>query len=154
MPHPLRLLALASLLLPFDANAKPATVKVTDAWCRAAPLGAPAGGCYVTLTASGEDRLVAVETPGADHGEIHTMSLEGGVMRMRRLAEGVVLPAGQAVLFKPGDKHLMIIGPKAPMAAGTRVKLVLRFRNAPAVALAAPVRTVIAPAAAPGMEQR
>lgn len=153
MNNTLRLLALASLVLPCAASAKPATVKVTDAWCRAAPLGAPAGGCYVTLTASGDDRLVAVETPTADHGEIHTMSLEGGVMRMRRLPGGVALPAGQPVSLKPGAEHLMIIGPKTPMTAGTRVKLILRFQNAPAVALSAPVRTVTAPAAMPGMEK-
>ncbi|MDD3838625.1 MAG: copper chaperone PCu(A)C, partial [Phenylobacterium sp.] len=69
------------------AAAASPTVKAVDAWCRAAPVGAPAGGCYVTLTASAEDRLVALETPAADHGEIHTMSMTDGIMRMRRLAD-------------------------------------------------------------------
>ncbi len=116
------------------------TVKATDVWCRAAPRGAPAGGCYLTLTASGDDRLVAVETAAADHGEIHTMSIEGGIMKMRRLPDGLALPAGRLVSLKPGGEHLMIIGPKASMLAGGVLPITLKFAKAPPLTLRAPIR--------------
>ena len=123
------------------AQAAPAAkVTVTDAWCRPAPAGALAGGCYVTLKANADDRLVSVETTAADRGEIHTMSMDGGVMRMRKLADGIALPAGQTVTLKPGAEHLMIIGPKIALTAGAKVPLVLKFRNAPPVKLDAVVR--------------
>jgi copper(I)-binding protein len=132
---------LAALAISACAQAAPAPkVAATDAWCRPAPTGALAGGCYVTLKASADDRLVSVETTAADRGEIHTMSMDGGVMRMRKLADGIALPAGQTVALKPGAEHLMIIGPKIALTTGAKVPLVLKFRNAPPVKLDAVVR--------------
>jgi copper(I)-binding protein len=135
---PLSLAFLALLALP--ATAATPDVKATNAWCRAAPAGAPAGGCYVTLTASSDDRLVAVETPAADHAEIHTMSMEGDLMRMRRLPNGLVLPAARPVALKPGAEHLMIIGPKTQMRAGGDIPITLKFAKAKPVSLRFPIR--------------
>lgn len=140
-PHP-ALFAAVLAAIGFPAVAAPPTVTASDAWCRAAPVGAPAGGCYVTLTASVDDRLVAVETPAANHGEIHTMSITDGVMRMRRLANGLALPAGKPVALKPGAEHLMVIGLRRPLAAGGTVSLTLRFAKAPPLTLKAPIRAV------------
>jgi protein SCO1/2 len=137
----LPLIAIAALAA-CSAPAGPSKVTVADLWCRAAPVGAPAGGCYVTLTASADDRLVAVETTAADHGEIHTMDMDGGVMRMRPLKDGIELPAGEAVALKPGGMHLMVIGPKAPLAAGGSVPLTLKFAKAAPITLSAPIREV------------
>jgi copper(I)-binding protein len=138
--------ALAALAIPSLAAARPPVVQVTDAWCRAAPKGALAGGCYVTLTAGADDRLVAVDTPAAGHAEIHTMSMDGGVMRMRKLADGVALPAGKPVALKPGAEHLMLIGPKIALTPGAKVVLTLRFKSAPTVTVTAPVKTAQMPA--------
>ena len=142
MIRSLAFLTAAAILTAASTAAAAPKVQVADAWCRAAPVGALAGGCYVTLTASADDRLVAVETPAADHGEIHTMSMDDGVMRMRRLADGLALPAGKPVSLKPGAEHLMIIAPKQPLTAGRAIKLTLRFAKAPAVTLTAPIRAV------------
>ena len=80
MKTPTLIAASAAALVASAAHAAPAPkVAATDAWCRPTVAGALAAGCYVTLTAKADDRLVAVETPAADHGEIHTMSMDGGV---------------------------------------------------------------------------
>ncbi|CAN7158580.1 copper chaperone PCu(A)C [Caulobacter sp. LjRoot300] len=139
-------LALAAVAMPSFAAARPPAIQVTDAWCRAAPKGALAGGCYVTLTAGADDRLVAVDTPAAARAEIHTMSMDGGVMRMRKLADGVALPAGKPVALKPGAEHLMLIGPKIALTPGAKVVLTLRFKSAPPVTVTAPVKAVQMPA--------
>jgi copper(I)-binding protein len=138
-------LAVAALALPSLAAAASPAVQVTDAWCRAAPKGALAGGCYLTLTAGADDRLVAVDTPAAGRAEIHTMSMDGGVMRMRKLADGLALPAGKPVALKPGAEHLMVIGPKIALTPGAKVVLTLRFRNAAPVTVAAPVKAAPLP---------
>ena len=131
-----------------SALAGPPAVTAAGAWCRAAPVGAPSGGCYVTLTSGLDDRLLAIETPAAERGEIHTMSMDGGVMRMRRLSDGLALPAGKPVALRPGAEHLMLIGPKQPLAAGGTVTLTLRFAKAPPLPVTAPVLASPGPAAA------
>ena len=65
----------------------PSSVAVAEAWCRPTSEGAPTAACYLTLTATADDRLTAVATPLAERGEIHAMDMSGGVMRMRKLEE-------------------------------------------------------------------
>ena len=134
------LLALPILAACDKAQGAPPSVAAAEPWCRAAPAGALTGACYITLTASTDDRLIAVETPGASSVEVHSMDMTGGVMRMRKLEDGVALPKGKAVSLAPGGMHLMVIAPKGPMSAGSSLALTLRFEKAPAQTVAAPVR--------------
>lgn len=137
-------LALAAAPLAPATAAGPA-VQATDAWCRATPTGALAGGCFVTLTAARADRLVAVSSPASNHGEIHTMEVVDGVMRMRQLADGIELPAGQPVALRPGARHLMLIGLKGPLQAGDHVALTLRFQSGGQMTVQAEVRAAPRP---------
>jgi len=139
------LFVLAAACAP--ATQAPAAVAVTGAWCRATPVGAMAGGCYLTLTASADDRLVSAATPAARRAEIHSMDMTGGVMRMRQLKDGLALPAGKAVALKPGAEHLMIIGPNQALAAGGTMPLTLTFKKAPPRKISVPIRDAAAPAA-------
>ncbi len=133
---PLALLAACSPQPTAEAN-----VTVTDPWCRPAAAGAGAVGCYVTLQAATEDRLTAVASPAAARGEIHTMSMDDGVMRMRELPDGLPLPAGEGVALKPGAEHLMLIGPTGPLDEGGEVSLTLTFEAAPAQTVMAQIRS-------------
>ena len=133
-------ISVAAACLASHVEAAPAGVKATDVWCRAAPVGATTGGCYFTLTARADDRLLKVETPAADHGEVHSMSMDGGVMRMRPMTNGLALPAGKPVSLGPGGDHLMIIGLKQSLTAGRTIPLTLRFAKAPPLKLRAPVK--------------
>lgn len=138
----LTLIAVSTVALATSAHAAPAAkVAATDAWCRPTVAGALAAGCYVTLTAKAEDRLVSVESPAAARGEIHTMSMDGGVMRMRKLPDGLALPAGKAVALKPGADHLMLIGPKVQLKEGAKVPMTLKFKSAPPLTIEAVVKT-------------
>lgn len=138
----LTLIAVSAAALSTTSIAAPAAkVSATDAWCRPTVAGALAAGCYVTLTAKGEDRLVSVESPAASRGEIHTMSMDGGVMRMRQLTEGLALPAGKTVALKPGGDHIMLIAPKAQLKDGAKVRLTLTFKTAAPMTIDAAVKT-------------
>ncbi|MET0329211.1 MAG: copper chaperone PCu(A)C [Luteimonas sp.] len=115
------------------ANAADASagIVVSDAWIRETPPNAAVAGGYLTLRSGAADRLLAVETAASASVEIHEMSHEGGMMRMRELPDGVELPAGVEVTLKPGGNHLMFIEPVEPVRAGQSIEATLRFANAP-----------------------
>lgn len=139
-------LALAACNPPEEAKTAPeaptttAAVTAADAWCRPSPNGAKAGGCYVTLTATTDDRLTGGSSPRAGELQVHEMKTENGVMKMAQLTEGLPLPAGQAVGLAPGGNHLMLIGLTAPLVAGETVPLTFEFASAPSVTVQAAVR--------------
>jgi copper(I)-binding protein len=104
-------------------------VKVEGAWVRPTVPGQQAGGGFMTLTSAGGDRLLGGSTPVAERFELHTMSMNGDVMVMRQV-EGIDLPAGRKVELKPGGLHVMFVGLRQALAAGTTVPLTLRFQKA------------------------
>ncbi|QYF87674.1 copper chaperone PCu(A)C [Brevundimonas sp. PAMC22021] len=118
----------------------PATVTTADAWCRPTPNGARAGACYLTLTASADDRLVGAATSRAGEIQIHEMTTDNGVMKMGEMTDGLPLSQGEAVALEPGGVHLMLIGLTGPLVAGETVPLTLRFDKAPEVVVQAAVR--------------
>ncbi|HYZ40658.1 MAG TPA: copper chaperone PCu(A)C, partial [Stellaceae bacterium] len=75
------------------------------------------------------DRLVSASTPAAKKAELHTMSMQGMVMKMRPLA-GLDIPAGQPVALKPGGEHIMLLGLKQPLREGQSFPLTLDFAKA------------------------
>jgi copper(I)-binding protein len=101
---------------------------VSGAWIRATPPGARTAAAYLTITSRTGDRLVGAATPAAAAVEIHTSAMEGGLQRMVRLAD-LAVPAGEAVRLEPGGLHLMLVDVAAPLEAGMKVPLSLRFAS-------------------------
>lgn len=104
------------------------------------PGQAVAGG-YVTIANSGsdDDRLVSVSSPVADHVEIHEMTMENDVMKMRQIKDGLPVPAGQTVALSAGGMHLMFMGVKTPVRTGEAVQVTFTFEKAGAVEAVLPV---------------
>jgi copper(I)-binding protein len=109
------------------------SVKVADAWVRAPVAGQKTAAAYVELTSAGDAALVAAGSPAAARVEMHSMTMDGGVMRMRA-APKIDLPAGRTVKLAPGGLHLMLIDVKEPLKAGDKVPLVLSIQPAGAAA--------------------
>ena len=127
--------ALSAPLAVTSAHAQDASIgplRLKNAWARPTPPAAPTGGGYVTISNTGAkpDRLIGGSTAVAQRLEIHEMSMDGPVMRMRKLDAGLAVPAGGAVELKPGGFHLMFIGLKTPLKVGDKVPVTLRFENA------------------------
>jgi copper(I)-binding protein len=101
-------------------------------WSRATPKGAAVAGGYMKITNTGTtpDRLTGGTTDAAKKFEIHEMKMEGSVMRMRELPDGVVIPPGATVELKPGSYHIMMTTLAKPFAKGDRVKASLTFEKA------------------------
>ena len=87
------------------------------------------GAAFMVITASTKDRLLDVSASIADRVEIHSMTMDDGMMQMRQLT-AIELPAGQRVSFEPTGMHLMLVGLKQPLTANTAFKLQLRFERA------------------------
>lgn len=117
---------IAALALP--ATAAPSRLNVSDAWSR--PATGVNGAGFMTLTNPGSkaESLVAASSPAAARVEIHTTSLSGGLASMEKLAS-VPVPAGGEVTFKPGGKHLMLMGLKRPLKPGDRFPITLTFAS-------------------------
>ena len=121
-------LALATPVLVHGYKA--GQIEIGHPWSRAAPAGVTGAG-YLTLTNKGAtaDRLVGGRAEIARTVEIHTSTMEDGVMRMRPLPAVEVAP-GVEVKLAPGGMHLMLIGLKQPLVAGSRVPMTLVFEKA------------------------
>jgi copper(I)-binding protein len=120
-----------------DRDNAGANIKVEQPWSRATPPGATVAGGYVKLTNTGTvpDRLVGATFARAKTVEIHTMTNDAGIMKMRHLAEGVALPPGATVELKSGGVHLMLLGLEGALKAGETVEGSLRFEKAGSVAV-------------------
>ncbi|WGR63562.1 DUF1775 domain-containing protein (plasmid) [Paracoccus ferrooxidans] len=111
-------------------------LSLSGAFSRATPPGAPVAGGFLTIANGGaEDRLVAAHADFAGRTEIHEMAMEGEVMRMRQLPEGLAIPAGATVELKPGGYHLMFMELKQPLVEGETVNVTLSFEKAGEVSL-------------------
>lgn len=139
-------LALAALLAcgPAQAgDAKVGDIEIRNAWARATPPRAPAGGAYLTITNKGAvtDNLISAQADIAKTTELHTHMAQGDTMRMIALSS-VEIPAGRVVEFAPGGLHVMLIGLKAPLKEGATLPLVLEFAQAGKVTVVAEVKPV------------
>ena len=119
-------------LLEVAAAQKQSAIRVEQVWSRATPNGANVGAGYLRLTNTGStpDRLISGTTDIANRIEVHEMAMDGSVMKMRQLADGLTLQPGQSVELKPGGYHLMLMGLKAPLKEGTPFSGKLKFEKA------------------------
>ena len=123
----LNLFALAMLLAGTQAQAC-GELTVTDAWVRLAPPNAPVMAGYLTLTTAGDESVTVTGASSSafERVELHDMTHENGVMKMRKLDQ-IEIAAGGKVELAPGGMHLMLIGPKQGFAAGDSVEVTLRL---------------------------
>jgi len=123
------LVLFGALLIGGAAMAQTGQVEIKDAWARATPGKAENGAAYLTIQSPVADRLVSVSSPVAKKAGLHTMTMEGSVMKMRPLA-GIDLLPNQPVRLKPGGMHIMLEGLNEPLQAGKSFPLTLNLEKA------------------------
>jgi hypothetical protein len=112
-------------------------LKLTAAWARATPKGATVGGGYFTVTNIGNtaDRLIGGTSDASSRFEIHEMSMDNGVMKMREVVSGVEIKPGQTIRFEPNGYHIMFVGLKNQLKEGEHIHATLQFEKAGSAAL-------------------
>jgi len=118
---------LAALLLSTSVHA--GDIQIEGAWSRATAPGQDTGMADITITSKQAATLVGVSSPAAKVAEMHSMTHESGVMKMREV-KAIELPAGKRVNLGESGYHLMLIGLKAPLKAGETVPLTLIIKTA------------------------
>ncbi|MFC3108496.1 copper chaperone PCu(A)C [Undibacterium arcticum] len=149
----LPLLLLPLLAIGIGANAQAHDyhlhqLHVMHPYARSTVPNQPTGVVYMTIENKGDqaDQLISMETPIASSVEMHSMSMDGNVMRMRAIDSLELKPASTTTL-KPGDGyHIMLIGLKQPLKAGDKFPLLLRFKKTGEIGVAVWVEQVKAEA--------
>lgn len=134
----LLMLLLAALTGPAAAS----DVRIDNAWVRAVPPVSPVMAAYFSLTNETAEPLVLTGGRAAFAGRVmlHAMHRnKAGMGRMHSL-RAVTMAPGATVLFRPGERHLMLMALKSVPAAGETVRICLSFQQHPDVCAPFPVR--------------
>jgi copper(I)-binding protein len=119
-----QLVARPALAADYDVG----TMHISQPWARATPKGAAAGAGYMTITNKGtaSDRVSCVSDDASAQCQIHSMTMDGGVMKMRPVEGGLEIKPGETVTAKLKFDHagtvdveyaIAAIGAPAPGAA-------------------------------------
>ena len=121
-------------------------IEISGGFTRATLPNAPVGGGYITIvnTGSADDTLIGASSPVAEDVQLHQMKMEGEVMKMGEMPDGIPVPAGQTVALEPGGMHLMMMGLKQPLIEGESVPVTLRFETAGTIEIALVVGSIAA----------
>jgi len=124
------------------------SIHITQPWARATPKGAKSGAGYMTITNKGTtaDRVNCVSSDASAQCQIHSMTMEGGVMKMRPVEGGLEIKPGETVTLAPGGFHVMLVTLKHPLETGQTVKATLKFEKAGTVDVEYSVVAIGAPA--------
>jgi len=113
--------------LDSDTSTTQNAISIKDAWVRPSHPGQDVGAAYMTLTSIQDITLVCVESDVSDSVEIHSMTMQNGVMKMRML-DNLSLVAGKPYKLEPGGFHFMLFDLKKTLAVGESVNFVLYFK--------------------------
>jgi copper(I)-binding protein len=117
-----------SLAQALDSIKNNELVSIKNAWVRPSNPGQEVGAAYMTFLSSQDTTLISVESDITNAIEIHSMSVENGVMKMRML-DTLELQAGKPYKLEPGGFHLMLFDLKKPLIRDDQVKFVLTFKK-------------------------
>jgi copper(I)-binding protein len=118
---------------------------LSDLQMRATPAGLPTSAAYLTISNAGKtpDKLVSIACACASSAMVHESRMHNGISSMSMVGE-LTIPAGGKVRFKPDGLHVMLVGLRTPLKAGSTQEMTLRFEKAGTVKAAFPVKAVIA----------
>ena len=107
-----------------------AQTTVAEPWIRGTVPQQKATGMFAHITSAKGGKLVSASSPVAGVVEIHEMAMDGNVMKMRAVANGLDLPAGKAVALQPGGYHVMLMDLKQQLKPGDTVAVTLVIEGA------------------------
>ncbi|MBN9305261.1 MAG: hypothetical protein BGO82_08875 [Devosia sp. 67-54] len=107
-------------------------ITVSGAYARATPPNARSAGAYLSIANAGPeaDTLTGASTEAATDTSLHQMKMNGQVMEMSALPDGLPIPAGGSVALDPMGYHLMLTGFSQPFVKGQCLEMTLHFAKA------------------------
>ncbi len=124
--------AVAACAVALPAFADGMTIHIKDAYMRSSGPTAKTGAAFMMImNHSGQDDvLVGATSDIAKRIETHThIHGEDGVMMMRKVEGGFVLPDGESHMLKRGGDHLMFMGLNRALVDGEKISVTLHFKK-------------------------
>lgn len=145
--HPIELKAARRLILAWAAAAAwlaagcGQDIAVVEPWIKEPLPGraVAAGFLKVENRSSSEEVLLGLECADAAAVEMHEMTHEEGMMKMRKVARWTI-PGKGSLALAPGGAHLMFLGLRRQLKEGDTVQLTLHFKEAGDHTFSAPVK--------------
>jgi len=105
------------------------TLFIDHPWARPTIGSSKNAAAYMTLSNNGDsaDKLLAVKSDAAEHVALHESRMDGEIMRMVAVKEGIEVPPHGTVELKPLGLHVMLIGLRNPLKEGERFPMTLVF---------------------------
>jgi copper(I)-binding protein len=126
-----------------DMSTLPEGITFADARVRAAFAGATTGAAYITinnnLAVDAHLISVSVSEDVAMSVEIHDMRMNGDMLQMFQLDNGVTIPAKTQLQLRPGGKHIMFMGLATELNEGKTIDLTFEFAKQPPQTISVPV---------------
>lgn len=123
-------LAISASALAHDYQA--GDIRIDHPYARPTVAAQTTGAAYLSLENHGKiaDQLVSVGSPASRSAEIHTMTMQGNVMKMREAGSIVIKPQEKIVMAPGHGYHIMLIGLKQALKPGDTFPLTLNFKHA------------------------
>ncbi|MGC2166575.1 MAG: copper chaperone PCu(A)C [Gallionella sp.] len=103
-------------------------ITIENAWARATAPGQDVASVELSITSNAAASLTGVTSRVCSTVELHRMTHEDGMMKMRQV-DSINLDAGKTLNLSEAGYHLMLIGLKEPLKAGEHLPLVLTIRR-------------------------
>ena len=128
------------LLLALSFTAFGQNIKIEGPYIRLLPPSAPNTGGFMTIkNESNKDiKLVSAKSKLSKALEMHTMTSEKGMMKMREVKD-IEIKANSSTSLKPGGLHLMFMGLKRPLKKDEKIKVTLKFNDSSSLDIDFPV---------------
>ncbi|HEY8023935.1 MAG TPA: copper chaperone PCu(A)C [Burkholderiaceae bacterium] len=105
---------------------------VSNAHARPTVPGQSSGAAYIDIENRGKtsDRLLTISSPVAKSAEVHSMTMDGTIMRMREVTQLELKPSAKLTMGSGDGYHIMLVGLKKALKPGEKIPLNLRFEKA------------------------
>jgi hypothetical protein len=123
-------LIIAFLIAPMAHASE--NIHIKDAYMYETRASMPAAAVFMVVMNHGDadDELVGFTTDAAERAELHTMTHENEIMKMRKVDGYVVEGNDGTVTLEPMGNHIMLFGLKKDAVAGDEINGTLSFENA------------------------
>lgn len=106
--------------------------QIRDAYARASTPMSTSGAAFMVMANTGDMacHVTGVRSDASRRTELHThIQDENGVMRMRHVEDGFIVPAGGELSLERGGKHVMFMGLNAPFEQDNLLDLTFEFED-------------------------
>lgn len=124
------MLLTCAALVAMPACARECAPTLRDGWVRLLPVAMPmtAGFGRIENRCPTPVTIVGASSPAFGDVSLHQTRVIDGVSRMRAVPE-LVVPARSTMALQPGGLHLMLMQPRAPLRAGSRIEMVFALKG-------------------------